>query len=123
MGSPLSLSGIQPRDANNLPIMTPATVQFSDATGTPITSPKTSVGTGGQAFVVPTGAVFFCVYPSAAAYVNLSGTFDASNGYNTIPATVITKIPCGNLSTTGGSIYVAATASTITVGFHFEMLA
>lgn len=122
MGSPLNLSGIQPRDGNNLPIITPATALFQDATTVPVKSPKASLDTTGIALVVPANATSVSFYPSAAANVSFtSATWDGSVGYNTIPATTITKFPCGGIN--GGSIYVAAVASTITLGFHFEMLA
>lgn len=116
----LSLSTSLPRDANNQPIQSPASLQFSDATGTPITSPRASVGTSGQAFVVPTGAVSFSYTCSAATFYSAESQFDSSHGYNAAAANTVVSYPCANMA--GSSIYVAAQSGTVTVYFHFEML-
>ena len=115
----VALTKTLPRDANQHPIQVAQSLRFSDATGTPIQSPKASVGTSGQAFVVPTGALAMTFRADAAGYVNASGTFDSSNGYYTFAANTDFTYPCANLG--GSSIYIAAASGTITVYFMFEM--
>jgi hypothetical protein len=94
-------------------------LQFSDATGTPVQSPKTSVGTGGQAFVVPAGAFTFTFRADAAGYVSSSGAFDSSNGYYQFAANTDFVYPCANMA--GSSIYIRSVSGSITVYFMFEM--
>ena len=113
------LSVTLPRDGNSDAVQVAQTMRFHDATGTPIQSPKASVGTSGQAFVVPAGALTMIFQADAAVYCNLVGTFDSSNGYYKVAANSDFVFPCANLA--GSSIYIAAATGTVTVYFMYEM--
>lgn len=115
----IRLSKCLPKDGNSEAVQVAQTLAFADATATPIQSPKASVGTSGQAFVVPTGALTMVFQADAAVYVNLVGTFGSSNGYYKVAANSDFVFPCANLA--GSSIYIAAATGTVTVYFMFEM--
>ena len=104
------------RDGNKEAIQIAQTLKFDDGTSY---SPKASVGTSGQAFLVPTGALAFNFKADATAYVNLSGTYDGTHGYWSVPANTQFTFPCTSLA--GSNIYVASASSTVTVTFFFEM--
>ncbi len=115
------LTGTLPTDANNVGIQAPRLLQFQDATATPIVSPKTSIGTTPQAFVVPTGAVTMIFSGSATIRYGDNSTLDgsaANKGYKLGQASTDQRYACAGVST----IYIAANSGTVTVDFMFEIV-
>lgn len=120
IGATVPLSKTLPRDANKYPLQQASALLFQDATGTPIVSPKTSVGTTAQAFVVPAGGVNMVFRGTAALRYGKTSTLDGSagNGYRKASANSDVVYPCSNVTT----LYIRAESGTVDVDFHFELL-
>lgn len=118
-----TLSGQLPKDASGQRLQNAQKLTFIDAAGTPVYSPKTSVGTTPQAFVVPTNAVNMIIRCDAAFRYGDNATL---SGASTTTAYMIggsgadTIYPVAGLN--GSSVYVKAESGTVTVSFMFEML-
>ena len=114
-------TGSMGRDANSNPIQTPSTLQFYDATPTPIYSPKTSVGTTAVEFVTPANAVTMIFRCSAAGRYGPQATLTGAStatAYKVADSSVDIKYPVGNTS----SVFIRAETGTITVDFMYEMV-
>lgn len=120
----VAISGNLPRARDNERMQLAQRLKFIDATAvTPLVSPKTSVGTTPQAFVVPNGAVNMIIRCSAAFRYGDNATLDGSSStkaYMVGGANSDTVYPCAGLN--AGTIYIAAESGTVTVSFMFEIL-
>ena len=116
-----SMTKTAPRDGNAAVLQIAAKIQSFDATGTPVLSPKTSVGTTPQPFVVPDGAVDMVIRCTGTFRYGTNATLDGTSVAKTYMlggANADTHFPCRDVAT----IYVAADSGTVTVYFMFQML-
>lgn len=115
------ISGQLPRDSSSMLVQAPTLIQFQDAAGTPVISPKTSLGTTPQLFTVPAGAVTFIFQCSAAGRYGDNSTLDGSGtgkGYKVANASTDCRVGCAGMT----SIWVRAESGTITCDFMFEVI-
>lgn len=94
---------------------------YQDATGTPVVSPKTSLGTTPVALAIPTGARTLWLTPLATIRYGSNATLDgtANEGYDIVFAgTTSPPIPVVD----GTAIYIRIDASSGTTScyFHFD---
>jgi hypothetical protein len=111
-----------PRDSANHRLQVANSLQMEDGAGTPVVSPKTGIDTTPQAFTVSDGAVAMVFSPSGDCRYGDNSFLDGSasgKGYRAGLADSEISYPCSGVST----IYVRAETGTISVSFHFEMLA
>jgi len=118
-----SVPGGLSRDSMGVYMHTPTGILTADvATPTPITSPKTSLGTVVVTLMVPPTATACVIVPVAQVRfgdnITLDGT--AGHGYSVAPGGVQTPIPCVRMD----KLYfrIDAVAGTTTLYFHFETL-
>ena len=91
------------------------TVVSQDATGTPVTSPVTSMSASGATLTVPTNAVQFTVNSTVTIQVGEDGSY--AQGL-LIPANTLWTIDCARMT----SIYLKPSNSTNTVYFQFKVV-
>ena len=109
------------RDADHAIIQAPTSLQFYDASGTAIYSPKTSVGTTAVEFVTPANAAFMVFRCSAASRYGPQATLTGAStatAYKVGDALVDIRYPVANVA----SVFIRAETGTLTVDFMYEMV-
>jgi hypothetical protein len=109
-----------PRDEFNDPMPIASTIVLQDAAGTPIVSPKTTVGVAAQIFTVPAKAIAMVYSATGATRFGLTATLDgaAGQGYKKGLASTDITVPCRDAA----AIYIRAEAGTVDIDFLFQTL-
>ena len=91
------------------------TVVSQDATGTPVTSPQTSISASGVTLTVPANAVQFTVNSTVTIQVGEDSSY--AQGL-LIPANTLWTIDCARMT----SIYLKPSSGTNVVYFQFKIV-
>lgn len=134
----LSFQGDMGKSGENQVIQSPAFFQPQDATGTPVVSPKASVGTTNVPLIVPINAVVLTVTPEGADLLIGYGANDGTDGNGSflvrngerfpLPVKLLSLNNLANTYSVNGStnrnttVNMKTTSGTATVYFGFEML-
>ncbi len=117
-----TLAGALVVDENMERIQVAGNILAEDGAGTPVISPKGSIGTTPQKITVPANSLWCVIQSDAVMWFGENATLDGSatgKGYAIIAADVPVRIPVSRMS----SFYVRAASGTIAVDFYFERLA